>query len=260
MERAFYFLELACLSRPGQVITVMNAETEEVDSAAVFAMATSLKKACEDKEKCDPSLNLGAAYNGWDQFTRELMRVALIFEEWACTYVAFPHIDDVWSYYLELIFGISCLKVINADCLASFGRDDCLRLAYVMEIPVWGDTELPVPVDIVIENTDSGSLLKALRIQTVRRILPTEKLVPYSEGDDLFDSRFGDRLFGIYSIDTNGITVQIDYRNSYQDVRTFVSRLVPGASLPERVIGRIKQADGQPYCGGEGTPRTDCRR
>lgn len=42
----------------------MNVPPEEVDPAAVFAIATSLRKACEKRENDDPSLNLGEAYNG----------------------------------------------------------------------------------------------------------------------------------------------------------------------------------------------------
>ena len=58
----------------------MNVPPEEVDPAAVFAIATSLQRACEERLKHDPRLNLAEAYNGWDQFTRELMRVAGMFE------------------------------------------------------------------------------------------------------------------------------------------------------------------------------------
>ncbi len=150
-------MALALPDVPGQVFLAMNVPPEEVDPAAVFAIATSLRKACEQEATEYPSLDLGAAYNGWDQFTRELMRVAVMFEEWACLHVAFHHLEDTWSYFLEDAFGEACLRVMDAAALASFGADDCLRIAFRLRLPVWENGELPIPVDVVVDNAVGGS-------------------------------------------------------------------------------------------------------
>lgn len=114
----------------------MNVPPEEADPAAVFAMASSLRKACEAREKVDATLNFGEAYNGWDQFMRELMRVAAIFEEWACLYVVFEDLEHTWSYLLEDGFGEACLAVIEGSALASFGADECLQIAQQLGLKV----------------------------------------------------------------------------------------------------------------------------
>ena len=75
---------------PGQVITAMNIPPVEADPTALFSIAISLRKACLERETDDPDLSIGGAYKSWDQFTRELMRVATVFERWAYEHVSFP--------------------------------------------------------------------------------------------------------------------------------------------------------------------------
>lgn len=215
----------------------MNVPPEEVDPAAVFAIATSLRKACEEAETTDPSLDLGAAYNGWDQFTRELMRVAVMFEEWACLHVAFDHLEHTWSYFLENAFGEAYLKVMEPGALALFDVDDCLRVAFLLRLPVWEDGELPIPVDVVVDNTCAASAFKAFRIQTVRGFLSEPLVIPYKDSDDPFDENLGERYFGIYGVGVDGLLEHIADRESFALARELVLKLAPGADCMERVVG-----------------------
>ena len=222
---------------PGQVFPTMNVPPEEVDPAAVFAIASSLRKACEERQGNDPELNLAKSYHGWDQFTRELMRVATMFEDWACMHVAFDHMEDTWSYFLENYFGKACLSVMDASALASFDADDCLRVAFRLRLPVWENGELPIPVDVIVDNTCADSAFKAFRIQTVRDLLSGPLVVPYTDSDRPFDENLGERYFGIYGIDGDGFLEHIADRDSYSLARELVLKLVPGANCGERVVG-----------------------
>lgn len=112
----------------------MNAET--ADPAAIFAITVSLRAACEAREKLDESLNLGAAYAGVDGFWRELVRVASLFEDWACKHLAFEHLEENWPYFLEDHFGRAFLGVMDAASLATFQGDDCLRVAMRLSLPI----------------------------------------------------------------------------------------------------------------------------
>lgn len=230
-------IALALTDAPGQVFSAMNVPPEEVDPAAVFAIASSLQRACEVRVKNNPELNLAKVYNGWDQFTRELMRVAGMFEEWACMHVAFDHMEDAWSYYLENCFGEACLAVMDVSALASFDSDDCLRIAFRLRLPVWENGELPIPVDVVVENTCADSAFKAFRIQTVRDLLSEPLVVPYTDSDCPFDENLGERYFGIYGLDEDGIMEHIADRNSYGLARELVLKLAPHADCAERVVG-----------------------
>jgi hypothetical protein len=230
-------MALALSDVPGQVFSAMNVPPEEADPAAVFAIATSLRKACEEAEAANPSLDLGAAYNGWDQFTRELMRVAVMFEEWSCLHVAFDHLEETWSYFLENAFGEACLKVLEAGALASFDADDCLRVAFRLRLPIWENGELPIPVDVIMENTVVGSAFKAFRIQTVRDLLAEPQVVPFTSSDDPFDENLGDRYFSIYGVEEDGLLEHIADRSSYSLARELVLNLAPGLACAERVVG-----------------------
>jgi hypothetical protein len=230
-------MALAFPDVPGQVFSAMNVPPEEVDPAAVFAIATSLRKACEEAEAADLSLDLGAVYNGWDQFTRELMHVALMFEEWACLHVAFDHLEHTWSYFLENAFGEACLKVMEAGALASFDADDCLRVAFLLQLPIWENGELPIPVDVILENTVVGSAFKAFRIQTMRDLLAEPRVVPFTCSDDPFDEKLGERYFSIYGVGEDGLLEQIADRCSYSLARELVLKLAPGVVCAEKVVG-----------------------
>lgn len=124
----------------------MNGSIQDLDTAAIFAAATSLRNACDAAATTDPSLSLSEAYRGYDQFMREVMRIGSLFESWACSHVAFEELGECWPYFLEDHFGAACLKVHTAESLAGFDEADCLRVAMALRLPVWADDDLPVAV------------------------------------------------------------------------------------------------------------------
>lgn len=102
---------------------------EPYDSAAIFAIATSLWEECHKHAKTDPSVNLSDAYSGIDGLMREVMRIAALFESWACEHVDFDQLTEVWPYMLEDRFGKECLSILMAETLAEFDEHDCRRVA-----------------------------------------------------------------------------------------------------------------------------------
>src|SRR6185436_8295233 len=84
--------------------------TAQLDPAAVFACALSLREACLKSAKANPQLNLSESYNGMDEFRREMMRVGNLLEAWACAHVVFDEVNDVWPYLMEDKFGDACLE------------------------------------------------------------------------------------------------------------------------------------------------------
>src|SRR5690349_17576899 len=78
-----------------------DVEADEVDSVAMFAAALSLWNELDDAGKKNPQFNLSHAYSGVDEAMRQVMRVATLFETWACAHVAFEEMSDVWPYVLE---------------------------------------------------------------------------------------------------------------------------------------------------------------
>ncbi len=220
----------------------MNAmETEsskpEIDTAGVFAAATSIWSACEKRAKADPALNLSEAYNGMDQLMREVMRVGEMFENWACLHVAFEEFSEVWPYFLQDRFGDACLTVISPEELAEFGPDDCLRVAYGLKLPLWADGSLHLPVDVCTPNSIADSAFKAYRIQTVRDYLGEEAgIFPFMAGDDPFDEDFGHPYFGLYGIGEDELMEHIADRKTYADIRSLALKLCPGAAIPSELI------------------------
>ena len=69
------------------------------DTAAEFAAALSLWRACESLAETN-LINLSECYHGIDQLMREVMRIAHLFEQWACTHVEFAELSKVWPYLL----------------------------------------------------------------------------------------------------------------------------------------------------------------
>ncbi len=101
---------------------------EDSDPAAILGCALSLHEAAEAHPHC--KLNLSECYNGCDEFMREVMRVATLFENWACVHVDFDHLNDVWPYMLEDKFGQAVIKwMSNPYLLAEFKEADCAAIA-----------------------------------------------------------------------------------------------------------------------------------
>lgn len=74
------------------------ASVERADPAAVFGVADSLHRFAER-----PGFkgNVSEAYDGADQFMREVMSAGERFETWACENVDFSALTDVWPYMLQ---------------------------------------------------------------------------------------------------------------------------------------------------------------
>lgn len=207
------------------------------DPAAVFACAMSLHDACLERAKVEPKLDLSEVYQGMDVFMREVMRVGEMFEEWACRQVAFHELADVWPYLLEDRFGAACLEVMDADSLAGFDGDDCLRIAFKLRLPLRVDGSLPLPVCVEAPNPLAGAGFQRLRVQTVRQDLDEDGgIVPFTEDDDPFDEDFGAPFFGIFGVDEDGLPKPIADRNTYQAARGLLEKLLPGMGFPEEVI------------------------
>ena len=190
------------------------------DPAAVFACAKSLHDACLERAKVEPGLDLSEAYHGMDGFMREVMRVGDEFEKWACRHVAFHELDDVWPYLLEERFGGASLEVMNADSLAGFDADDCLRIAFKLRLPnPLGDAEF-----------------QHLRIQTIRHEWDEDgEVAPFTEDDDPFDENYSPPVFGIYGVKA-GVLERIADRKTYADARALSAKLLPGIGFPDEVI------------------------
>ncbi len=218
--------------------TPANLPVMEPDPAAVFAIAHSLWQAGQKQAVREPSINLSEAYQGMDQFMRELMRVAGLFEAWACRFIDFPELDEPWPYLLQDRFGENCLPIKPVTELATFAEPDCLRVALRWRLPVKRDHGLPVPVDLRAElparHGDAG--FRAFRIQTIRDELPGPHCAAFTWDDDPYDPRFGPLFFGLYGVKANGLLEPIADRPTLAAARELAQNLVPGLNFTETFL------------------------
>ena len=214
----------------------MAAMVEQPDPAAVFACAMSLHDACMKRAEADASLDLSDAYQGMDQFMRELMRVADLFENWACHHVAFEQLGEVWPYLLEERFGAACLERMDAGFLSEFNEDDCFAVALRLRFPLWIDEGLPLPFLLEVGNPVSGSEFSNYRIQTFRTELESGELQPFVAGEEELDENFGVPFFAIHGMCRDGTTVPVAERGSYREAAGLLRAMFPGMELPERVV------------------------
>ena len=187
----------------------------ELDPAAVLALATSLRNACEHAVASEPRLNLSETYNGYDEFMRELMRVANLFEAWACAHVSFDELGEVWPYLMEDKFGDACLQCVRPDALAAFDQNDCLRVALRLGLPIQSDDQLRVPVDVRATNIIEGSGFREFRIQTVRNEVDGSGVVPFTVDDEPFDADFSPPHFALYGVGDDRLAEHIADRATY---------------------------------------------
>jgi len=214
---------------------------DQADPAAVLACALSLRTACLEAAKADRLLDLSEAYNGMDEFLRVLMRVATLFEDWACAHIVFEAISEVWPYFLEERFGTACLEVVAPDGMAEFDGSDCLRVALSLRLPVRAEDGLRVPVDVQAPNPVLGSEFQEFRIRTMRAELGDEEAFPFTVSDDPFDEEFGPPYFAVYGVQEGGVLEHIADRKTYSAALSLVRKLAPGVQLPQKPICILKQ-------------------
>lgn len=164
------------------------------------------------------------------------MRVANMFEDWACRHVAFEELGEVWPYFLEDKFGDACLAFMMPGTLAGFDEDDCLRVVFHLRLPVRADGSLCLPVDFRTANPVSDSAFKEFRIQTVRNDLADADVVPFTEEDDPFDEELGAPYFRLYGVGDDGLLEHIADRSTYVEARSLARKLAPGIELPEEPV------------------------
>lgn len=207
-------------------------KTRLPDSAAQFATALSLWQTWK-QEAIAKNLNLSECYNGIDQFMREVMRVANLFEAWACLHVDFDQLNDVWPYLLEDRFGEACLAVLPPNALAQFDASDCLRVGVRMGLPIKGIDETPLSsIDMKARNPIVASPFREYRIQTVRNSINGESGKPYTSDDYPFDDDFSEPYLRLFGVHDDGIQEHIADRANYREVLNLVRKLAPGVEFP----------------------------
>jgi hypothetical protein len=191
----------------------------------------SLWDECEQQATRD-GLDLGVGYNGWDQLMREVMRVATAFEDWACEHVAFEEFSEVWPYFLRDNFGKACVTELGAAGLGAFDKQDCLRVALRLDVPVWVASDLPMPFVLEMPNLDEGSEFVGLRVQSVRLDGDENEWIPFVLGDDPFDGEFESPQFAFYGVRADGRLDHIASRQTYTDLRQLLRNLFPRVEWP----------------------------
>jgi hypothetical protein len=147
----------------------------------------------------------------------------------------------VWPSLLVECFGVACLDTMEADALAEFDSDDCLRIAYKLRLPIWVDNFLPLPVCLEAWNPLAGAESRKLRIQTIHQDSHKEgEMIAFTEEDGPLDEDFGAPLFAIYGVQSDDCLEQIADRASYQEARNLLVDLLPGMDLPTRVFAFVR--------------------
>jgi hypothetical protein len=207
----------------------MSIERPDVpDPAAVFGAALSLWQQCHKHAAEDSDMNLSESYHGFDQFMREVMRVATQFETWACNHVNFDELDEVWPYMIEDKFGEQCLSVILPTGLATFEESDCLRVAMRMRLPIINYEKLPLPVNLIADNPTAGSQFKKFRIQTVRNHIDGDGISAYTWDDEPFDDNYDWPYFSLYGIGEDGLLEHIADRTTCDEAMNLARNHAPG--------------------------------
>jgi len=218
------------------ICRIMNTEPDpaavEPDSAAIFAAARSLWEIGHQRAH-ENQWNLSECYHGADQFMREVMRIANLFECWACRHVNFNEWNDVWPYYLDDHFGAACLSVLAFDSLMNFDEHDCLRVALTLRLPVVATGPLPVPIDLTASNPAPGAGFQKFRIQTMRDSFEDDEPALYVAGDDPFDQDFGGLYFALSGIGPDGVQEHLADRRSYDEMLSLAQKLAPAITFPD---------------------------
>lgn len=196
------------------------------DSAAIFASALSLWQACMKHKNDKATVDFSECYNGVDQLMREMLRIANLFEAWACLHIAFEEWDEVWPYFLEDKFGEICLDAVSPSSLGKFEERDCLRVAMRLHLPIRLDDALPIPIDERVSNPVSESEFKEYRIQSVRSSTVEDFVSPFCAGDEPFDENYTAPYFGLYGVDDEGFVEHIADRTTYAEALCLINKMV----------------------------------
>ncbi|MBN8420646.1 MAG: hypothetical protein J0L73_17140 [Verrucomicrobia bacterium] len=213
----------------------MIFKNDSLDPAAVFAGAMSLRDACDQATKLQ-NLNLSDAFSGVDQFYREAMRIAVLFEEWACEHVVFDEMCDVWPYLLEDKFGAACLQRMSVEDLSGFDADDCPDVAMKLLLPLHYQDAPRLPLDVKAINPVPASPFTHWRIQTIRCLSGDDSFEPMLYGDDPFDPEYEPSILALYGVNAEGLVEHIKGFDRYADAVAFAGKLAPGVEFPEEPV------------------------
>ncbi len=213
----------------------MIFKNDSLDPAAVFAGAMSLRDACDQATKLQ-NLNLSDAFNGVDQFYREAMRIAVLFEEWACEHVVFDEMCEVWPYLLEDKFGAACLQRMSVEDLSGFDADDCPDVAMKLLLPLHYQDAPRLPLDVKAINPIPASSFTHWRIQTIRYLSGDDNFEPMLYGDDPFDPEYEPSILALYGVNAEGLVEHIKDFDRYADAVAFSGKLAPGVEFPEKPV------------------------
>lgn len=215
---------------------MIESNKPDIDPAAVLGAAVSLWHACQQPRGDFGRIDLSESYGGVDQWMREVMRIAGLFESWATQHVCFEKLAECWPYFLEGRFGGACVELVGAGGLASFDERDCLRVALRLRLPVVCSDALIVPLCVEAENPIAGSVFRRLRIQTVRCAAGGDFVGPMTMDDDPFAEEFGPPFFALYGVEVDGRLEHIADRRSYAEARELALKLAPGIAFLEEAV------------------------
>jgi len=216
----------------------MIFKNDSLDPAAVFAGAMSLRDACDQAAKLQ-NLSLSDAFNGVDQFYREAMRIAALFEEWACEHVVFDEMCDVWPYLLEDKFGAACLQRMSVEDLSGFDAEDCPDVAMKLLLPLHYQDAPRLPLDVKAINPIPSSPFTHWRIQTIRCLSGDDNFEPMLYGDDPIDPEYEPSVLALYGVNAEGLVEHIKDFDRYADAVAFAGKLAPGVEFPERPVVKV---------------------
>jgi hypothetical protein len=213
------------------------SENSDLDPAAIFCCAVSLRDAAMPLSDAG-DYTLSDAYSGWNGFLQEVMRVATLFETWATAHVAFDHLGEVWPYFMEDRFGDACVEVADVWALASFDEMDCVRIVQHLQLPLYYEDGLVIPLEVRARSTVAGSAFVEFSIQTVRRHLVDAEVVPFISGDELWDDDYELPRLALHGITAEGQRERIADFATYREAVALVAKLAPGIDFPERPVVR----------------------
>lgn len=219
----------------------MNTESqkqqpEQPDPAAVLGCALSLHRACIAATTANQHIVLSDSYCGMDEFMRQTMRVANLFETWACEHVAFDQTQDVWPYLMKDEFGSACLACMLPSALGYFDDSTCLNVAFHLKLPIHSSENLRVPIRVRASNPIVGSDFLEFQIQTMRDDLLQGRATIFAIDDDPFDEKYDPPYFALHGVSSDGSIEHIASRDTYSEILNLAHKLAPTVKFPLKPI------------------------